>query len=54
MDRRELEGGDVSVLREPFELVQLVYPDPNGFLPYEAGFDQRRIASQPLIGTLDG
>ena len=39
---------------EPFEVVQLVYPDPNGFLPYEAGFDQRRIASQPLIGMLDG
>ena len=39
---------------EPFDLVQLMYPDPNGFLPYEAGFDQRRIASQPLIGMLGG
>lgn len=36
----------------PFELVQLVYPDPNGFLPYEAGFDQHRILSQPVIGRL--
>ncbi len=39
---------------EPFDVVQLVYPDPNGFLPYEAGFDQRRVASQPLIGMLEG
>jgi len=38
---------------EPFELVQLVYPDPNGFLPYEAGFDQRRVYSQPVIGVVD-
>ena len=38
---------------EPFELVQLLYPDPNGFLPYEAGFDQHRVLSQPVIGTLD-
>jgi hypothetical protein len=36
----------------PFELVQLVYPDPNGFLPYEAGFDQHRVLSQPVIGRL--
>ena len=36
----------------PFELVQLVYPDPNGFLPYEAGFDQHRTLSQPVIGTI--
>jgi hypothetical protein len=36
---------------EPFELVQLIYPDPNGFLPYEAGFDQHRVVSQPVIGS---
>jgi hypothetical protein len=35
---------------EAFEVVQLVYPDPNGFLPYEAGFDRQRVISQPLIG----
>lgn len=34
----------------PFDLVQLVYPDPNGFLPHEAGFDQRMSFAQPLIG----
>jgi hypothetical protein len=37
---------------ELFEVVQLVYPDPNGFLPYEAGFDQRRVVSQPVIGIV--
>jgi hypothetical protein len=37
---------------EPFDVVQLVYPDPNGFLPYEAGFDQRRVLSQPVIGAV--
>ena len=26
---------------EPFEVVQLLYPDRNGFMPYEPGFDQR-------------
>ena len=36
----------------PFEVVQLVYPDPNGFLPYEAGFDQHRVLSQPVIGAV--
>ena len=35
---------------EPFEVVQLVYPDRNGFLPYEAGFDQRMRFAQPVIG----
>jgi hypothetical protein len=34
----------------PFEVVQLVYPDRNGFLPYEAGFDQRMRFAQPVIG----
>jgi hypothetical protein len=33
--------------------VQLVYPDPNGFLPYEAGFDQHRVYSQPVIGVVN-
>lgn len=36
---------------EPFTMVQLVYPDRNGFMPYEAGFDPSLIASQPVIGT---
>ena len=35
---------------DEFEMVQLVYPDRNGFLPYEAGFDQRLRFAQPVIG----
>lgn len=36
---------------EPFEMVQMLYPDRNGFMPYEAGFDQRLRFAQPVIGT---
>ncbi len=39
---------------EPFELVQMMYPDRNGFMPYEAGFDQRLRYAQPVIGDLGG
>ncbi|MFT6289825.1 MAG: hypothetical protein ACJAR2_000410 [Ilumatobacter sp.] len=38
---------------EPFELVQLLYPDRSGFLPYELGFDQRLRFAQPVIGHVD-
>ena len=41
-------GGD------PFELVQMLYPDRNGFMPYEAGFDQRFRFAQPVVGELGG
>lgn len=34
-------------------MVQLVYPDRNGFLPYESGFDRRLRLAQPLIGDAD-
>jgi hypothetical protein len=37
---------------EPVQMVQLIYPDRNGFLPYEAGFDQRLRFAQPVIGEL--
>ena len=36
-----------------FDVVQLLYPDRNGFMPYEAGFDQRMRFAQPVVGTLD-
>jgi len=39
---------------EPFDLVQLLYPDRNGFMPYEAGFDQRMRYAQPVIGAVGG
>jgi Domain of unknown function (DUF4262) len=35
-----------------FALVQLVYPDRNGFMPYEAGFDHRLRFAQPVIGRI--
>jgi len=37
---------------QPFEVVQLVYPDRNGFLPYEPGFEHRLRFAQPVIGTI--
>lgn len=36
----------------PFEVVQLLWPDRNGFLPIEPGFDRRLVLAQPVIGTL--
>jgi hypothetical protein len=38
---------------QPFQMVQLLYPDRNGFMPYETGFDQRMRYAQPVIGQLD-
>lgn len=35
---------------KPFEVVQLLWPDRNGFLPGEAGFDQRLRFAQPELG----
>jgi hypothetical protein len=35
-----------------FEMVQLLYPDRNGFLPYETGFDQRMRMAQPVVGVV--
>ena len=37
---------------DEFDLVQLVWPDRNGFLPYEPGFDARLRFAQPVIGRL--
>jgi len=38
---------------EPVEVVQLVYPDRNGFLPYEAGFEHRLRFAQPVLATIN-
>ncbi|MGA9278073.1 DUF4262 domain-containing protein [Ilumatobacter sp.] len=38
---------------DELDMAQLLYPDRNGFLPYEAGFDQRMRLAQPVIGRLD-
>ncbi len=37
---------------QPFGMVQLLYPDRNGFLPYEVGYEQRMAFAQPVIGTV--
>jgi hypothetical protein len=34
----------------PFQAVQLLWPDRNGFLPTEPGFDQRLVLAQPVVG----
>ena len=34
----------------PFSMVQLVYPDRNGFMPYETGYEQRMRLAQPVVG----
>jgi len=36
---------------EPYSMVQLLYPDRNGFMPYETGFEQRLRLAQPVLGV---
>jgi hypothetical protein len=49
---RELFATAVAWYRgAPFDVVQLLWPDRNGFLPTEAGFDRRVVAAQPVIGA---
>lgn len=35
-------------------IVQMLYPDRNGFMPYETGFEQRLRFAEPVLGTLEG
>ncbi len=35
-----------------WHMVQLTYPDPDGWLPWEPGFDRRMVLAQPLIGRV--
>jgi len=37
---------------EPFSMVQLLFPDRNGFMPYEAGYEQRMRLAQPVLGNV--
>lgn len=37
---------------QAFEMVQLVFPDRNGFMPYESGYDERLRLAHPVIGTV--
>jgi hypothetical protein len=36
----------------PFEAVQLLWPDRNGFLPHEAGYDRRMVLAQPVVADV--
>jgi hypothetical protein len=47
-------GGEEWYGTSEFRVVQLAYPDPNGWMPWESGFDQHRVRSQPVIGSLAG
>lgn len=33
-----------------YEVVQLAWPDRNGWMPWESGFDRRLLLAQPIIG----
>jgi len=35
---------------QPFEMVQLLWPDRHGFLPYEARYAQHMRLAQPVLG----
>ena len=37
----------------PFRIVQLTWPDKNGWMPWESGFEQRLTLAQPVVGSLD-
>lgn len=37
-----------------FPMVQLLWPDRQGFLPHESGFDQRLVYAQPVVGDASG
>lgn len=38
--------------RDEFRVVQLAWPDRNGWLPWESGFEARLRFAQPVIGSL--
>jgi hypothetical protein len=49
----ELLGTAVAWRRgAPFAAVQLLWPDRNGFLPTEPGFDRRVLLAQPVVARV--
>jgi Domain of unknown function (DUF4262) len=52
--RLELATASAWYRGAPFELVQMLWPDRKGFLPYETGFDVRVRPAQPVIGASSG
>ena len=45
--RHEWYGG------EDYRVAQLAWPDRNGWLPWESGFDHRLMLAQPVVGAVD-
>jgi hypothetical protein len=39
---------------ENFPMVQLLWPDRNGWMPYESGFDTAVRTAQPVLGRVEG
>ena len=51
---RELLGTAVAWRKgATFAAVQLLWPDRNGFLPTEPGFDRRIVLAQPVVADVD-
>ena len=38
---------------DDYSMVQMYYPDRNGFMPYEPGFEQRLRLAQPVVGSVE-
>ena len=39
--------------RTTYRMLQLAWPDRNGWLPWEPGFDRRLLFAQPVLGPLE-
>ena len=39
---------------EPYRIVQFAWPDKNGWLPWESGFEHRLLFAQPVVGAVPG
>ena len=56
IDLREWGGWFTTAARwydgADFAMVQLMYPDRNGFMPYEPGYEQRLRLAQPVLGDV--
>jgi len=39
---------------EDFRVLQLAWPDKNGWLPWESGFEHRLLFAQPVVGAVPG
>jgi hypothetical protein len=51
-ERVELFATGWAWHRGPFDAVQLLWPDRQGWLPHENGFDPRVAPAQPVIGRV--